>query len=217
MKLNITFPLLIFLLLFATAAYAQDTDEIFDYGHIKEGKYTNAFFNLEVDVPQDWDVQSKEQMDRLHKLGSEIVAGDDEKLKALIKASDVNSAKLLMAYKYKLGSSVDYNPGLSLNIVNIKSAPAIKNGNDYLFQVKRFLEKSQLQYKSIDDEFKKDVINGIDFYIMKTEITYLGIDVTQVYYCTVIKEFSLFFVISFTNKNDEKELREILSLLKIKK
>ncbi len=206
-----------FFLLIALQTYAQEADETFDYGTVKEGKYTNTFFALEVDIPQDWAVQSKEQMDRLHKMGSALVTGDDENLKALIKAADVNTAKLFMAYKYELGSAVEYNPSLSLTIENVKHAPGIKTGNEYLFQARRFLEKSQLKYTSIDEKFKKEVINGIDFYKMHAEITYMNVNISQIYYCTVLNGFSLIFVTSFNNKDDGKALKDLIHTVTIKK
>ena len=104
-----------------------------------------------------------------------------------------------------------------MTVENIKQAPGIKNGGDYLFQARRFLEKSQIKYTSIDKKFKKEVINGTDFYKMNSKITYLGNHITQTYYSTIHKGFSILIIYSYTDKKQEKELREILNSLKIQK
>ncbi|MDB5257068.1 MAG: hypothetical protein JWM14_1763 [Chitinophagaceae bacterium] len=217
MKFNRSLSSIIFFLLFSIQTQAQKADEVFDYGKLDNGRYANDFFKLEVDVPQDWSVQTKEQMEAIHEKGKELIAGDDETMKAIVKASDVNSAKLFMAYQYEVGSAVDFNPSFALMAENIKQAPGVKTGSDYLFQARKFIAKSQIKYKHIDEKFKKEVINGTDFYKMTTKITYLGTDISQVYYCTVLKGFSLIFIISFSEKEQEKELKKLVSTITIKK
>jgi hypothetical protein len=128
--------LLRFLLLTITAigCKTQDKPIDFDYGHIENSKYINSYFDFEITIPTDWIVQSKEQMDNLSKTGAELVAGDDSKLKAVVKASEINTANLLAVYQYERGSAVEYNPSFMLVAENIINAPGIKTGSDYLFQ-----------------------------------------------------------------------------------
>ncbi len=118
----------------------------FDYGHVENGIYSNTYFDVSINLPQNWVVQSQEQTDKMVEQGSDLIAGEDENMKTVLKASEVNVANLLSAFQYEYGSAVDYNPSIVINSENIKNFPGIKNGADYLFQAKKLLEQGQFQY-----------------------------------------------------------------------
>lgn len=194
---------------------AQSTD--FDYGNIERNIYMNKYFGIEMSLPQDWIVQSREQIDNIMKTGKNLAAGDDAKMKAIFKASEVNSANLLAVYKYEIGSAVDYNPNMAMIAENIKNFPGIKSGKDYLFHARKFMEQSQFKYDSLDSEFTKENINGIEFYKMNAEINYMKIKIKQVYYSTVAQQFCLSFIISYISDEQKPELINSLNTLKIRK
>jgi hypothetical protein len=196
-------------------ANAQSTD--FDYGNIEQNIYKNKYFGIEITLPQDWVIQSREEIDNIMKTGKNLVAGDDAKMKAVIKASEVNSANLLTVFKYEIGSAVEYNPNMSMITENIKNFPGIKSGKDYLFHARKFMEQSQFKYDSLDSEFTKENINGIEFYKMNVEISYMKIKIKQVYYSSVINKFSLNFIISYISDEQKSELINSLNTLKITK
>lgn len=189
----------------------------FDYGIVANGRYTNRFFGIEMTLPQDWVVQSREQVDRMNQLGKDLFTGDDAKLKAVVKASQVNSATLLTLFKYEKGSPVTYNANMLIIAENIKNLPGIKSGKDYLFQAHRVLEMGQFKYDHVDSEFAKETINGIEFYKMNAEVTYMGIKITQTYYSTVINKFAFSFIISYASDEQKNELIYSLNSLKYKK
>lgn len=189
----------------------------FDYGRIENNKYYNPFFNLEMIIPTGWIVQSKEQTENLTKKGADLVAGDDKNLKAVIKASDVNTAYLLTIFKYEVGSAVDYNPGFILLSENLKNSPGIKTGSDYLFQVRKMLKQSQIQYDYIDENFGKETVNGQDFFLMNASIDYMGLQIKQVYYSTIINGFSFGIIISYVSKEQKQELDNVINSMKFRK
>lgn len=176
-------------------SYGQSDN--FDYGHIENGIYTNNYFNLKIILPANWVVQSKEQTESILDKGKKLLAGDDKKMSAIIKASEINSANLIAVFQYKLGSAVKYNPSIMIIAENIKNSPGIKNGSDYLFHTRRIMEQGQFKYDFLSKNFRKENIHDIDFYKMDARLTYMGIDIKQVYYSTVLKEFSFNVVISY--------------------
>ncbi|HEX8549877.1 MAG TPA: hypothetical protein VF691_23145 [Cytophagaceae bacterium] len=199
------FLLRAFLFLSAIAScFAQDKANDFDYGRVENNKYTNAFFKCEVTIPTDWIVQTKEQTEAMSKVGKAMVAGADSTMKAVLKASEINSANLLVAFQHEVGSAVDYNPSFSIITENIKNLPGIKSGKEYLFLARRLMEQSQMKYNHLDKEFTKEVINGTDFYTMNTQIKYVGLDIKQIYYSTVRNGFSFNIIISFINNQQKK-------------
>lgn len=186
----------------------------FDYGHVENSKYVNSYFDFEITIPTDWIVQTKEQMDNMAKTGAELVVGDDSKLKAVVKASEINSANLLAVYQYERGSAVEYNPSFVLVAENIINAPGIKIGSDYLFQSRRLLEQSQFKYDYIDKEFTKEIINGTEFYKMNAEINYMGLNIKQIYYSTIVDRFSFNVIISFINDQQKLDLLKSINSMK---
>ena len=189
----------------------------FDYGQVTKNTYSNEFFGLKIALPSNWIVQSKEQTEQIANVGKEMVAGDDKNLKAAITASEINSANLLAVFKYEVGSAVNYNPSFMLVAENLQNFPGIKNGRDYLFQTVKLLKQSQLKYDVIDEDFKKVMINGQEFYLMNCELTYMGITMNQLYYCTIQNGFCISAVISFVDDEQKNELEKIINAMTFNK
>ncbi|HRO46811.1 hypothetical protein [Agriterribacter sp.] len=196
---------LFILIILVATGNAQNNSQDFDYGRVENGKYLNSFLHFEITLPAGWVVQSREQIDYLAKKGAALVTGDDEKMKAVYKAAEINVANLLGVYQYELGSPVDYNPSIMLVAENVQHSPGVKKGSDYLFQARKLLDQSQFQYDYLDTEFEKEVVSRTDFYKMNTGIKYAGLDIKQIYFSTVIKRFSLNIIISFTT-DEQKEV-----------
>lgn len=211
------FLVLIFLVFVTTSSTLYFKKKNFDYGTIKDNKYTNSFFGFEMDIPEDWNVQSKEQTEHLMKVGKKMVAGDDKNLKAAISASEVNSANLLMVFKHEMGAPVDYNPNFMVVAENLKNAPGVKNGADYLFQCRKLLEISQVKYDTIDSEFKQLIINGQEFHVMNAAMSFMGMNIKQQYITTVKEGFALSCIVSYTTENQKEELDEVINSIQFLK
>ncbi|MGL4369596.1 MAG: hypothetical protein ACRCUT_07990 [Spirochaetota bacterium] len=188
----------------------------FDYGKVEKNQYQNQYFEFTAAIPENWAVQSKEQTSELTEKGRDLLAGDDENTKALIKASEVNSAYLLTVFKYEVGTAVEFNPSILIMAENLKNFPGIKNGNDYLFHTRKFLKQSQLQYDYLDEEFKSKKIGGKEFSLMSAGITTAGMKIKQEYHSAVIKGFSFNIVISYVSDEQKAELYKILDSMKFK-
>ncbi|GAO29652.1 hypothetical protein JCM15548_11864 [Geofilum rubicundum JCM 15548] len=196
-----------------TSCTSSGKPKDFDYGHAQNNKYLNSFFGLEVSLPEDWVVQSKEQFEDIAKLGKDIAVGDDENLKAVVEASEVNSANLLAVFKYEMGAPVDYNPSFMLVAENLKNAPGVKNGGDYLFQTRKLLKLSQIQYDHIDEAFTREMINNQEFYHMNCTINYMGFIIHQKYYSTIQNGFCLSAIISFVDEEQRNDLEQVVNAM----
>jgi len=189
----------------------------FDYGHVENGVYQNEYFDFSMKLPDDWVVQSKEQTEYIANTGKKIAAGDDKNLQAVVKASDISSANLLAVFQYEVGSAVEYNPAILIVAENVKNAPGIKNGSDYLFQARRLLQQAHYKYDYLSEDFDKERINESDFYKMEARINTLGLEITQIYYSTVLKGFSFNVIISYISDEQKKILLESINTMKFKK
>jgi hypothetical protein len=195
----------------------QIKEKGFDYGKVENNIYTNSFFNFEIAIPENWTILSKEQQNNMQKTGRKLIAGDDENLNAIIKASEVNTAYLLSTMQYEQGTAVEYNPGIAIVAENTKNFPGIKTGSDYLFQSRKFLESSQLKYDYIDKEFTKVTINGTDYYAMNASIKYMNLDIKQTFYAIVKKGFSIAIIISYVSDEQKATLLKSINSMKFNK
>ena len=214
MKLNIFIALAFATILSSCNSY--NTQKAFDYGKIENGKYSNSYFGLEIEVPTDWVVQSKEETDNLTQMGKDIITSDNDQLKALIDASEINTANLLIVFKYEVGSAVMYNPNFVCLAENLKNAPGIKNGSDYLFHSRNLLKQTNLNYTHIDETSTKKTINNHDFYYMNVTLDVMGQPVQQVFYATIINNFCLCAITSYNDDEQRDELEKIVNSITIK-
>lgn len=49
----------------------------------------------------------------------------------------------------------EFNPNLNVVSEKINAFSGTKNGSDYLFHVRKFMVKAQMQYEYISEKFKK--------------------------------------------------------------
>ncbi|MBD0830606.1 hypothetical protein [Aestuariibaculum sediminum] len=187
----------------------------FDYGHVNDYVYSNNFFKCSMKLPDNWNIQSEESTQQIMEMGKDIVAGDDDKMKAKITAAEVNVANLLAVFEHEIGTTLEgqYNPNIMLVAENISRAPLVKTGADYLYHSREFLKQSQFQYDYLSDEFKSENINGTEFYKMEAMMHYMGFDIKQMYYSTINKGFSFNVILSYTTEAQKQVLLKSLQSL----
>lgn len=185
----------------------------FDYGNIDGRTYSNQFFHCKLTVPEHWHVQTKTQNEELMQKGAEIVAGDNEHLKEVLDENLIRVANLLSVFKYKVGSNLSFNANIVMIAENIKLAPSIKNGKDYLKESKKLLEKSELKYDYVSDEMELLNLGGKSFYAMHANKKIESSQINQIYFASIIRGFALTFVITYQNETDQEILSNILNSL----
>lgn len=203
--------LLITILCWSSISMAQIPN--FDYGHFDKHAYTNSFFNLQMQFPEDWYISSTETNTKLGEMGKDLVTGDDANMKAMVDANMIRVANLLSVFKFELGSPVEYNPGIVGVAENLSIFTGMKNGHDYLENSKKIIEQSQLEYKEISIDASPIKINGNEFYKMTGSISIAGLHLKQEFYVTIRHKFALAFIISYTTEADKNDLFKVLQTI----
>lgn len=183
--------------------------ESFDYGKIKGNEYRQKYLDIQFFFDTTWAVQSKADIERISKIGESVITGDDDELKAIMKAADVQVANLFAAFKYELGTPVDYNPSIMLIAENVKQSPGVKKGADYLFHTKKMLSRTNLDYKFEEATYQK-TIGGKSFDVTKAYLTTAGITLTQEYFAFIKRDFCILFILSYMNETEKEELHSFL-------
>jgi hypothetical protein len=186
------------------------------YGEIEGGVYKNDYFNMYIEVPKGWAVQSQAALKELTDRGGELLVGDDENLKALLNASDKQTVRMFGFFKYEQGAPVDFNPSVTMAAECVSNFPGIKRGSDYLFHVKKGLQAIQLQYSFPKEMYTKD-ISGVSFDVMPAEISLDNSVFYQEYYSARIKDYVLTFTLTYSNELEIDELNQVVGKMKFTK
>lgn len=194
-RLLFAVPLALALIGCASAPSAPAT---IDYGRFEGNVFSNEFFGVSIAVPEGWAVQDAATMARLAEQGTEMLYGDDEEMQRVIEAAEVESLQFFGAYRYPLGSAVDFNPSVILMAENLKNAPGVADGGDYLFHAKRLLDQSSVEFRIVKDTYPVTV-NGTVLHALDIAITYLGNEIRQRYYTRVMNGFAVAVVITWTD------------------
>ncbi len=188
------------------------SDEI-TFGSMNGSVYSNEYFGLTIEFPEDWAVAEKETLKQVTDMGTDFLAGDDKNLKAIVKASELQTVNLFMVSQHPLGSPVPFNPNVTAVAERIRHMPGIKSGKDYLYHARKLMESSALD-ASFTEEVRNEQIGGYSFDIMTAEMNMSGASIKQQYYATVLKGYVLGVIISYSNDQDQAALKEILATIK---
>lgn len=190
----------------------KKASEEIGYGSFEGSVYTNEYFGLKIEFPSDWSIQDNEASQRVRDLGGKILAGDDEKMKAIVKASELQSVNLFLVTKYPLGSPVSFNPNVAAVAEKVDYLPGITRGKDYLFHARKLLESSGLDY-AFPEEVYTEEIGGYSFDVMPAIVKTQNMSFNQKYYSTVMKGYTLSFLTTYADGEDEAALKEILATI----
>ena len=190
---------------------AKKASEEIDFGTVKNSVYHNDYFGFNLNLPPDWSVQDEAMRRRLAEAGTKMLVGDS-RAKALLKASEQQTVNLLAAFKHPIGTPVTFNPNVICMAERLSGFSGVKTGKDYHFHARRQLESAQMKI-DIADELTKENLGGLDFDVMHGSIKVSGLTVHQKYYATVLKNYALVFITSYTAPDQQSSLQGILHTL----
>ena len=191
------------------------TDEVvpankeIDFGTYENSVYRNKYFNLSITLPEDWHVQDQEAQKQLMALGSQVLAGEDQDLKAAVKASELTSVTMLTAFQHPLGTPVPYNPNIVCVAEKVKNQPGITSGADYLYHTRKVLEAGQIQIE-FPDATATATLGGKEFARMPVKLTIAGITAEQDYHSIILDGYALSIIVSYNNEEQKDMLQGIL-------
>lgn len=207
--------LLVLVALLSSAGCNKEPANEIEFGTVENCVYQNSYFPLSITLPMEWSVHNLESRQHIMEVGNQILAGEDKNLKAIVKASSLNTVYLLSVSKYPIGATVPSNPTLQCIAEKIRHMPGIQTGKDYLFHLRKVLESGQMDI-TFPCEVVSKSIGGKDFDLLQTEISMRGIIIRQKIYVTVIKGYALLITESFSTDDESEELGSILNTLTFK-
>ncbi len=216
MKTKIFFPIFLIALV-AVSCNKQSQSKNFDYGSFENGKYTNAFFDMELNLPADWHVLSQEQNANLMNNSNEFVAEENKALQHAVETSKVTTVILLTASQYGLEISDSvFNPNIMLLAENLDGTNKVKSASDYLLVTRNALQQDPTPKEFPFSAFQVKNINETAFSQMKVVNKVSETQsYTQDYYVSLQRGFALSFILTYNSELQRQALEQILNSLKI--
>lgn len=194
MKFYIFFSSIV--ILFISSCAEKKEEKPFDYGKVINQVYQNKFFHVQIPIPQKCEfIIQKESAKKNHK----------------IFPSSIKIAELLTVFLDKQGTTFDYNGNILINVENLKDRPEIKNGNHYLKEAIKGIEKSGLNIKVLSSDVEKVMLNGEKFHKISTLFNTDKFNINVDYYSTIINGFAFNLVVSYVSDFQKGELSKILN------
>jgi hypothetical protein len=207
--------ILLLAIVIASCKQSREIPQDFDYGKVENNVYKNGYFNFELQIPENWVVQSKEQQEKVKNAGREIISKNDKSINEKIKAEEITTATLLMVFKFPIDSVAgEFNSSFMMQAQNIKGVRGVENGEDVLDEIKKELLRVNSGFK-IAPDYSKEKIGSHDFYVMKVLNTYGGIeDITQMFYVTIDRGFALSAILSYVGEEQGTVVKSMLHNIK---
>lgn len=197
--------------IFSSGCQEKASEEV-DRGAFSGHVYRNNYFGMTITIPPEWSIQDSKSMQTLKDLGKKVIDKDDKNLKAVMDASEFQTANLFAVFQQPLGSPVPFNPNLMCMAERVRHMPGIKRGKDYHFHIRKLLESSQMNVK-FPEEIYTETFGGVEFDVLYSETSFGTMLVKQKQHGTVMKGYVLLIVSTFANDDQEATLDEILKTL----
>jgi hypothetical protein len=185
-RVLLTIPI-IFLLCF----YAHAQSEV-DLGVVHDGVYTNSTFGFTYKYPKDWVVHGEATNQRIRDIGKEKIV-ETGRSRASVEVALKGTYSLLTVFRHPLGTpGITFNPAILVMAENIAYAPGIKNGEDYLLNLRAVLAKAGPQV--LLKEPMEYHFAGSQFFRDNYAVEANGVHLVQSHFATIRNGYALVFI-----------------------
>jgi hypothetical protein len=178
-------------------------------------KFTNEFFKVSVEKPEGWYSADSKEADAQREKGGDLIAGKDKNMKALVEAAQQKTTPLFSFFEVPPGTPGKSNSNIIAIAEDIKAAPGVKTGCDYLTLAKNLSAKSQVKIDFADKCETKN-INGTDFNFVDAQINMGGQTIKQRYFAVIRNEHAISMVQTFTDDGGQAKVDKVLETLTVK-
>ena len=200
---------LIALALISLSANAQTPapQDSVDIGSLTGLTYANKYFGLTLTIPTGWKVQDSSTKKRINDKGKELLTSDDPTKKEEIDRAVDSVLNLLTVTQDPIGEYTSFNAMFSCAAEKLPAG--VKSDADYMAAVKNTLKYSQVPI-TIERDVYAEQIGRYAFSVIDFKTSISGNFVSQKYYAHIMKDYCLFFIISYQTDAQLKTTSEIL-------
>lgn len=189
--------------------------EEIDFGVVKDSVYRNDYFGFRLSIPAGWHVQDREENRQMMDQGGEMLAGDDRRMKASVKATEMETVPLLTVFEQPVGAPAAFNSNLICVAERLPKSAGVKTASDYFQQMKKVLAVSKVKIDVVGEK-SNESLNGAPSATMETTMNLGAVKVRQKYHAVLSKGYAVSFILTFTDGDAKGEaaLQDALATLK---
>lgn len=180
-----------------------------DTGKVNGRTYTNEFFDFRIDVPDEWIIHNDREKNDLTDSGREELREIDSSFKEKLESVEQDVVPLLSVFKYKIGSTEEFNPSFIAMSEKLPANLAGMNEPAYLQITKAELEQTGL-YQTFEQIRVPVQVGGEDFYMLRVSSNQKDI-VNQEFYTRFHDGYALIIILSYVQAEQKKELETLLN------
>lgn len=186
-RLTLTIPVILLL-----CFYAHAQSQV-DLGETKDGTYTNRGFGFTFKYPKDWVVHGEATNERIKELGKERLEESGATPKASVEVAMKNTLYLLTVFHYPVGTpGITFNPAVLVMAEKVSHAPGIKNGKDYLLNLRTLLLK--VGYQALVNEPTECQFGGTQFFRDDYASEINGVHLVNAHFATIKNGYAVVFI-----------------------
>ena len=191
---------------------SQGDAGVFDPGTFSQDVYVNHFFGIRYQAPAGWTAHGEETRKEIMAVGKSLVDQNTTSGKVVAARSDERTHQLLTLFQYPLGTPGVENQLVQIMAEDVRFAPGIKSGREYLLNVGRVL-KLMKTMPEFDEEPTEVIYGGKSMYRMDIATKTTSKTVYQSMIATMLKGYAVSFAFtSFSLEGREKLVKTIESL-----
>lgn len=184
-----------------------------DVGTVEGNLYKNKFFGLQYQFPEGWTPHGEETKKHLMEIGRNAVSGNNALENGAYQDAEKRTLVLLSVFRYPLGTPVDNNDSIQLLSEDVRFAPGVKSGREYLQLMAGSLKRSNLPIE-FQGEPTTATAAGQTFYRQDILLTVRGKSVYEAFVVSIVKEHALSFVFVGSSEQSRDDLAKTLETLR---
>src|SRR5260370_14025384 len=191
---------------------SQDDSTAFDPGTFSHGVYTTHFGGLRYEAPHGWTDHGDETKKEIMAVGKSLVDQKTLTGKVIANRSDERLHQLLTLFQYPLGTPEVENQLVQILAEDVRFAPGIRSGREYLLNVERAL-KAMKTNPEFDEEPKEVTYGGQTMYRLDITTKSPTKIIYQSMFATVLKGYGISFAFtSYSPEGKDKLVKTLDSL-----
>ena len=179
-----------------------------DAGRIVGATYSNAYFGLQLTIPQGWTVHDEETNKKIMERGKEFAKAESAQQQAAYDASIQRTLTLLT-----ITSGTTLSSSTTGFQCMAERLPAATTARDYVSSLKSLMLKSPVV------ELKRDLytetIDGVEFAAIQTVMKYPKVALQQTYHVTIKKGFALGLIHTSADEGGAADLHKVMKSIRL--
>lgn len=178
-------------------------------GEVKDGFYINQFFDIELALPDAWEVMSEEQIAMIVGAGADLIESSNSELADELKLEEQEVLYLLGMFKYPLEEQHTINPNIMITAEKLDESTGIQTADQYLDHSLELLMETGLSY-TFEDERTEVTGTGHTFSKVHGNVDTGSFLLYQDYYIVLTQGYAINIITTYSTVDGISEIGNLI-------